>query len=370
MPTRGVPLTLSPLRSLPAFDRRSLLRLAGVAGLAIGGASVLASCASDSSGASAADGGDLGTLKVQLSWIKNEEFAGEFFADSKGYFTEAGLAGVTLTPGPSTGVAELLSGSADVALSDAVSIGTAIAQQEAPLKIIGATYQKNPFTVLSIKTAGNIATPADLAGKKIGVQASNTSLFQALLAANGLSESDLTVVPVEYDPSVLVNGTVDGFIAYLTNEAITVAAEGYEVVNLPFADNGLPFVAETFSVSEQAIAEKRDALKAFLVAEIKGWTDAVNDPEAGAMLAVENYGKDLGLNEESSKKGATIQAEELVVSDETVSNGLFTISETLQSETIASLAGAGIDVTAEDLFDLSLLDEVYEENPELMKYAA
>jgi len=65
-------LTLSPLRSLPAFDRRSLLRLAGVAGLAIGGASVLASCASDSSGASAADGGDLGTLKVQLSWIKNE----------------------------------------------------------------------------------------------------------------------------------------------------------------------------------------------------------------------------------------------------------------------------------------------------------
>ncbi|WP_258064268.1 ABC transporter substrate-binding protein [Rathayibacter rathayi] len=363
-------MTLSPLRSPRAVDRRSLLRMAGVAGLAIGGVSVLASCASDSSGASAADGGDLGTLKVQLTWIKNEEFAGEFFADSKGYFTEAGLSGVTLTPGPSTGAAELLSGNADVALSDAVSIGTAIANQEAPLKIIGATYQKNPFTVLSIKTAGNIATPADLAGKKIGVQASNTSLFQALLAANGLSASDLTVVPVEYDPSVLVNGTVDGFIAYLTNEAITVAAEGYEVVNLPFADNGLPFVAETFSVSEQAIAEKRDALKAFLVAEIKGWTDAVNDPEAGAMLAVETYGKDLGLDAESSKKGATIQAQELVVSDETASNGLFTISDTLQSETIASLAGAGIKVTAEDLFDLTLLGEVYEENPKLMMYAA
>ncbi|MBF4462791.1 ABC transporter substrate-binding protein [Rathayibacter sp. VKM Ac-2878] len=344
--------------------------MAGVAGLALGGASVLASCASPSTSGTVATGGALGTIKVQLSWIKNEEFSGEFFADSKGYYTDAGLAGVTLTPGPSTGTAELLSGSADVALSDAVSIGTVIANQEAPLKIIGATYQKNPFTVLSIKSAGNIATPADLAGKKIGVQASNTSLFQALLSANGLSESELTVVPVEYDPSVLINGTVDGFIAYLTNESITVAAQGYEVVNLPFADNGLPFVAETFSVTAQAISEKRAALKAFLVAEIKGWTDAVNDPEAGAMLAVDTYGKDLGLDAEASKKGATIQAQELVVSDDTAKNGLFTISETLQSETIASLKGAGIDITAEDLFDLSLLDEVYKENPDLVKYAA
>ncbi|ROQ03176.1 ABC-type nitrate/sulfonate/bicarbonate transport system substrate-binding protein [Rathayibacter sp. PhB93] len=363
-------MPLSPFRTSQTFDRRSVLRMAGVAGLALGGVSVLASCASDSSGASAEDGGDLGTLKVQLSWIKNEEFAGEFFADSKGYYTEAGLAGVTLTAGPSTGTAELLSGSADVALSDAVSVGTVVANEQAPLKIIGATYQKNPFTVLSIATAGNIATPADLAGKKIGVQASNTSLFQALLKANGLAESDVTVVPVEYDPSVLINGTVDGFIAYLTNEAITVAAEGYEVVNLPFADNGLPFVAETFTVTDMAIADKREALKAFLVAEIKGWTDAVNDPEAGAMLALETYGKDLGLDEESSKKGSTIQSEELVVSDETVANGLFTISDSLQEETLASLSGAGIDVDAADLFDMSLLAEVYEENPDLVKYAA
>jgi hypothetical protein len=52
--------------------------------------------------------------------------------------------------------------------------------------------------------------------KKIGVQDSNTSLFQALLAANDISPDDLTIVPVQYDPSVLVNGEVDGFVAYLT----------------------------------------------------------------------------------------------------------------------------------------------------------
>ena len=96
---------------------------------------------------------------------------------------------------------------------------------------------------------------------------------------------------------------------------------------------------------------------------------AVNDPEAGAKLAVEDYGKDLDLNLENSIAGATEQAEALVVSDETAENGLFTISEALQSATIKSLAGAGITLEASDLFDLSLLAEVYEENPDLIAYA-
>jgi len=353
----------------PTGSRR--VRRVAVAALAAAAALTLAACSSGSSTASESNGdasADLGELTVQLSWIKNEEFSGEFFADSEGYFEEAGFSSVSLVPGPSTGVAELVSGSADVALSDAVSVGAAVANEQAPVKIIGTTYQKNPFTILSLADGGNIATPDDLKGKKIGVQDSNTSLFKALLAANGIEESELTIVPVQYDPAPLTNGEVDGFVAYLTNESITVAAEGDATVDLPFADNGLPFVAETFTVTDEAIASDREKLKAFLYAEILGWADAVNDPEEGARLAVEEYGKDLDLNPENSIAGAVKQAEELVVSDETAENGLFTISDELQEETIASLAGAGIVVTVDDLFDLSLLAEVYEEHPELLEY--
>jgi len=354
---------------IPRRASRVATALAGVAIAAL----ALAGCASSEAAPAASESGDaaagLGDLTVQLSWIKNEEFSGEFFADSNGYYTDAGFDSVTLVPGPSTGAAELISGSADVALSDAVSIGSVVASEGAPLKIIGTTYQKNPFTVLSLKDGGDIATPEDLIGKKIGVQDSNTALFKALLAANDIDESELTIVPVQYDPAPLINGEVDGFIAYLTNESITVAASGVETTNLPFADNGLPFVAETITVTDDSIANNRDALKAFLLAEIKGWTDAVNDPAAGAELAVDDYGKDLDLNLDNSIAGATVQAEQLVVSDETAENGLFTISEDLQKETIKSLAGAGITLEAADLFDLSLLAEVYEENPDLIAYA-
>lgn len=353
------------------FTSRLIRRASTAVAITAAAALTLTACSSGSSSSESSseestDG--FGDITVQLSWIKNEEFAGEYFADSEGFYTDAGFGSVTLVPGPSTGAAELISGSADVALSDAVSIGSVVASEGAPLKIIGTTFQKNPFTILSLASGGNISTPEDLKGKRIGVQDSNTPLFQALLAANGIDPAEVTIVPVQYDPAPLINGEVDGFVAYLTNEAITVEAQGLPTTNLAFADNGLPFVAETFTVTQDAIDNNREMLKAFLAAEIRGWTMAVADPEAGARLAVDNYGKDLGLNLEKSIAGATEQ-NTLIVSDETAANGLFTISDDLQAATIESLSGAGIDLEASDLFDMSLLSEVYEENPDLVNYA-
>lgn len=316
----------------------------------------------------AEESSDFGALDVQFSWIKNAEFAGEYFADSNGYYTEAGFSSVNFIAGPTATTAVVLSGDALVGLSDAVAVTPVILEEEAPLKIIGATYQKNPFTILSLKDGANIQTAQDLIGKKIGVQAGgNETLFDALLAANGIDASQVTKVPVEYDPAPLVNGEVDGFLAYVTNESITVANQGFEVTNLLFADNGLPFVAEAFVVTQDSIDNNRGALKAFLLATIRGWKDAIANPDEGARLAAEVYGKDLGLDIAKEKQQSSAQNELLVVTEETKANGLLTISEALQQQNIDTLAAAGYTITAEQLFDMSLLAEVYAEHPELLE---
>ena len=173
-----------------------------------------------------------GDLSVQLSWIKNSEFAGEFFADANGYYTEAGFGSVNLVAGPAATEAEVLNGNVLVGIANPISVAPVILNEGAQLKIIGTTYQKNPFTILSLKDGANIATIQDLIGKKIGVQAGpNETLFDALLKANGIDASKVTKVPVQYDPAPLVNGEVDGFLAYVTNESFTVAQQGYEVTN-------------------------------------------------------------------------------------------------------------------------------------------
>ena len=309
-----------------------------------------------------------GDLNVQLSWIKNSEFAGEFFADQNGYYTEAGFTSVNLVAGPAATEAEVLAGNALVGIANPISVAPIILSEGAPLKIIGTTYQKNPFTILSLKDGGNIKTAQDLIGKKIGVQAGpNETLFDALLKANGIEASKVTKVPVQYDPAPLVNGEVDGFLAYVTNESFVVESQGYEVTNLLFADNGLPFVTESFVVTQESIDTRREELKAFLVATIRGWKDAIANPDEGARLALEVYGADLGLLEAKEKYQSKTQNEILVQTEETKANGLFTISQAMIDQNLATLKAAGYEITAEQLFDLSLLAEVYKEHPELLE---
>lgn len=343
----------------------------------------LGACASSGGTAAPGESGEAashGEISVQYSWIKNEEFAGEFYAYENGYYDEAGFSDVIGISGPDTGVAKLLSGTVQVALSDAASIGAAIAEQEAPLKIIGATFQKNPFTILSLADGGNITKPEDLIGKKIGVQDSNASVFAALLNANGIDPSEVTVVPVDFDPTPLMNGDVDGFMAYLTNEAITVELAGYDIANLAYAENGVPYVAETFSVTDQYLAENKDLLKAFLIAEIKGWTDVFQGETDDTVSLITKYYNQAAdesadgleavfgdLDPEKTAKG--LEAEKLLIStDETQSNGLFTISDDLKEQTVTSLKAAGWDVSVDDLFDTSIIDEIYAENPDLLDY--
>jgi ABC-type nitrate/sulfonate/bicarbonate transport system substrate-binding protein len=347
------------------MSRRSVLRAGALGGLALGAAGFLAACGDDKS--SSAKSGDFGTISLNLSWIKNHEFVGEYLATEKGYYKAAGFGGVTLVAGGTSTTAEslVLAGKVTVGLSSPPITAATLVNANAPLKIIGATYQKNPFAIGSIGDQTPIRTAKDLIGKKIGVQSGgNQTLFEGLLKANGISTSQVQIVGVQYDDSVLKNGKVDGFMTYITDD-LQLSLAGYKPVIMSFADNGLPFVAETFTVLQETIDKQRDMLKAFLVAEIKGWTDAIKDPATAAKLTVEKYGKDQKLTYADEYGGAVEIADRLIVNDDTNANGLFTMTDALIADNVKSLNTMGYPIKAADLFDLSLLSEVYKENPEL-----
>jgi len=338
---------------------------------ACGGGGTSGGAASGSSTAAAAASsvapGSYGKLSLQLSWIKNIEFAGEFFADSKGYYSDAGFESVDLVTGPvDSADALVVAGTIDVGLSAPDATARLAADQGAPLKIIGATFQKNPFCILSLEEGKPIRTVADLAGKTIGIQAgTNQSIFDGFCKANNVDTSTFKTTVVQYEPTPLTEKKIDGFMAYLTNEPFIVKSKGFTPVTLSFADNGLPLASETFVVTQQALESDRDKLKAFLTAEIKGWNDAVADPAAGAALAAGTYGKGLGLD----VAGQTEQLEaqlKLVVSDDTKANGLFTLTEDFQGKIVAAIAALGTQITAADLFDMSLLQEIYAADPSLI----
>ena len=365
----------------PAFvrtptSRRTFLRAAG--GTALGLAALAAcgtsagsgsgSSATPAGGASSAAAGSLGSLSLQFSWIKNIEFAGEYFADSKGYYKDAGFSKVDLVTGPVDSADALVAaGTIDVGLSSPDSTARYIVEQSAPLKIVASTFQKNPFCILSLEEGKPIRTVADLAGKTLGIQqGTNQAIFAGFCKANNVDVSTFKTVVVQYEPTPLTEKKVDGFMAYTTNEPFLVKAEGFTPVTLPFADNGLPLTAETFCVLQDTLDKDRAKIKAFLKAEIQGWNDAVADPEGGAKLAVDTYGKGLKLKLAGQLEQLKAQ-NQLIVTADTRKNGLFTLTDDLIAGIIKAIGSVGVTITSDQLFDLSLLKEIYAENPDLIK---
>lgn len=356
------------------LSRRRLLTAGGMAAFA---APVLAACSSSSSSsssaaagssstASAAGAADLGALTYRLSWIKNVEFAGSYIADTKGYYKAQGFSSVDLISGGAAATpmeADVATGKALFGVSSPDITGAAIVKG-APLIIIGAQYQKNPFAIMSMAKTP-IKTAKDMYGKKIGVQVANTSVWNAFVKAAGLDASKIKVVSVQFDPTPLTQGTVDGWFSFITNEPNELRSQGFDVTTFLLADQGYPLVSETYFTTTQTLSSKPDVVKAFLTAEIKGWKDNLVDPELGASLAATVYGKGLGLTTAEQTLESKSQ-NQLILTPDTAKNGLFTVTPALIEANLKTLAIGGISLTAEKLFDLSVLEGIYKDDPALI----
>ena len=101
------------------------------------------------------------------------------------------------------------------------------------------------------------------------------------------------------------------------------------------------------------------------MAEIKGWHDSIANPAAGPHLAVTKYGSSLGLSEAEQTLESKAQ-NELILTADTKTNGIFTITDgPAWARPSRRSRSAAPTITADKLFDLSVIEEVYEENPEL-----
>ncbi|MFB2557015.1 ABC transporter substrate-binding protein [Herbiconiux liangxiaofengii] len=359
--------TTSRTTSAPRLRSRRIL--AATVGLAL--AATLAACSTSAPAATtetdASGAGGFGDTGIALSWIKNYEFAGYFYADKNGDYTDNGFDSVDVIAGGGTTNSwdTVLAGQAMIGLASDLTGITGAIDDGAPLAIIGAQFVKSPVGFVSL--AGKpIRSVADLAGKNIGVDAGGKLAVEAVLKANDLPADTVTFtsVPAGIDP--LMNGDVDALIGFLTNYPLAVEAAGGDAVTLSFSDAGYAQMGDAVVVSKDTLENNRDALKALMKSVIEGWNSGLTDgPQGIADIAMEYGGSENDLDPALQLSSATVLPS-FMLTDDTVKNGIFTISPDLAQQAVDSLGAAGIDTSTDSLFDLSLLKEVYEENPDLV----
>ena len=218
----------------------------------------------------------------------------------KGFFKAKGV-DLGYVPGSGGGdaIRNLLAGTADIAFTDPGSFFAAL-DKGAKLRAIYNIYPQNVFNVVALKSS-NIARPADLKGKTIGVYslASGTRQnLQVLLHQVGLTEADVTVqVTGLLNFAPLMRGQVDATAA--TDTGLYVGLErGLKDFNVIEVKDYLNVPSDFFVVTEEGYQKRKDLLRRFLAAYRDSAAWMIANPEEAAKIAVTRTinGKDEAVN--------------------------------------------------------------------------
>jgi NitT/TauT family transport system substrate-binding protein len=283
-------------------SRRRLGVVAAVGALV----AALAGCgtADEPSGGGTGTGG-VTSVKLQLQWFVQGQFAGYIAAADKGFYREQGLDVQILEGGvdivPQTVLAQ---GQADFAIAW-VPKALASREQGAEITNIGQIFQRSGTYQVSFAKS-NIRTPADLRGKKVGNWGfgNEFELFAAMTKAGLDPGRDVTLVQQQFDMQALLRGDIDAAQAMSYNEYAQLLEakdpatgqlykpEAFTVLN--WNDVGTAMLQDAVWANTQKLesdtAYQETAVK-FLAASIKGWAHCRDNPQECRDLVVKRGSK-------------------------------------------------------------------------------
>jgi NitT/TauT family transport system substrate-binding protein len=205
-------------------------------------------------------------------------------AKGKGYFAEAGLEVNFAVGRGGVDVAKQV-GAGNALIGGIVADGPIMVRQNGvPIKIV-AVFGGKGFMQLVVREDSGIEKPADLKGKTITVMSYQDTTFYALLgllASTGLSQDDVNIQAV--GPTGVWEFVAAGKSAGMAGVPDWIPplqAAGVKVKIIP-TDEFFPHMAQGIGVSDQAIKQKPEVVRAVVKAALRGMKDIMDDPDKAA----------------------------------------------------------------------------------------
>jgi NitT/TauT family transport system substrate-binding protein len=217
-------------------------------------------------------------VSLQLGWFANSQMAGDFAAIGKGYFKDIGLDVKIVPGGPSIDpVGVVASGS--VLIGNVASIGVLVAGRSrgVPVKAFATAFQRHPFAFFFLRDKG-IKSPADFAGKTIGIQGTARPLLDAVLAKYQVPREKVNVIIIGGTTTPLLTGQADVVTGWVINYAQNQPIQGKSDHFLLW-DLGIRMYAYTYFTTDQVYGARKDVLTRYTAGAAKGWLYAKDHPD-------------------------------------------------------------------------------------------
>ncbi len=257
----------------------------------------IALVAASSLGAGAAE-----KITYMTNWLAQAEHGGYYQAVADGTYAACGL-DVTITQGGPqvTGRPLLLAGKIDFYMGGNLLQAFDAVQQNIPLKIVAASFQKEPQVVMSHPGQG-LDKWEDLKNAEqfiIGDEGFQ-SFFQWMITDFGFDAAKR--IPYTYNPAPFIANPKSIQQGYVTSEPFAVEKQGgFKPNEFLLADYGFDTYATTIETMQKTIDERPEVVKCFVDGSAKGWYNYL-------------YGDNKAANEMIKKDNPDITDEQIAFS--------------------------------------------------------
>jgi len=241
----------------------------------------------------------LTSIKLQLQWLPQAQFAGYYVALDQGYFEEEGFDTVEIIPSGGDIVPQdaLVNGDTDFAIAWVPKVLGTLEATGVELTDIAQVFQKSGTLQVSWKGDG-VASVADFEGKRIGSWGfGNEWEIFAAMADEGLDSTTVSITTQDFSMNALLDRDVDAAQAMTYNEWAQILEvknpdtgelyqpEDFDVVS--YEDTAGAMLQDAIWADTQRLADDpayADAAVRFLKAITKGWIYSRDNPEEAAAI--------------------------------------------------------------------------------------
>lgn len=235
------------------------------------------------SGRAAADQPSTSTLRVQLLWKHQAQFAGLYVAQARKYFEAQGIQIEIISGGPNINpITEIQEGRADIALSW-LDNAWEHSKRSKEVTNIAQIFNGSSLSIICRADAG-IYTAKDLQDKEIGVwNLGDEHVVAEVVRRVGVPRNAVKLVPQQSDGADLINKVLPCVTAMGYNEYWKILKSGISATDLTIITPeqfGIPHIEDGLYVLSARLgqADFQRQLVHFLYALKKGWADARQAP--------------------------------------------------------------------------------------------
>jgi len=245
---------------------------------------------------------ELNSVRLQLKWLHQFQFAGFYAAKHQGFYRDAGLDVTILENEPERDPTQVvLAGDAEFGVATS---GLAIHRAEGkPVVVLGVVFQHSPYVVLA-RTGPDLRSVHELVGKRLLLEGGAEELI-SYLTMERVPLDSIDIVPHEGNIAALLEGRVDAMTAYTTTEPFYLQRAGFPYQLFNPRSSGIDYYGDTLFTTESLLKHDEAVVRAFRDASFRGWRYALDNAEEIIDLIVEEY------NPQASRDALRYEAREI-----------------------------------------------------------